>query len=166
MEPNVLPENKNVNNKIKTYEQLPNDFSISAGATDIRGINEDSYVKAIRPLEKEDKSDHDIMNFGIERSVLIPNTSIKKDDWDMRAMPTAGWAPDLPPRRGLRDFAVENDLIVKPSTLDGRSSGILSESTPTYGYIRDSSEGLTWNPNSAKNTVMEGLPRGGVSTRF
>jgi hypothetical protein len=168
MSQSILPENKNLNNKIKTFEQIPNDFSTVVGATDINNINDDSILKGVFPrsVASAAPAQSQRVDFGIEGAVIQGNTMIKRDDINMREFPLNDWHADMAPLRGLRNFDLEEDLRKKASHLDGRSSGILSEATPTYGKIVDQSFSLIYNPNSAKNLVMDDLPRGGSSTRF
>ncbi len=162
----VLPENKNLNNKIKTFEQLPSDFAYTDGVNNIPGIDTDSYLKNVYNSQQPAPITPQGGDFGIEGAVIAGNVNIKRDDINMREMPLNGWYQDLRVYRGLRNFDTENDLIVKQSHIDGRSSGILSESTPTYIRMADQGYGLPYNPNSVVHTVMEGIPRGGASTRF
>jgi hypothetical protein len=59
-----------------------------------------------------------------------------------------------------------NVIIPNQSWIGGRSINPYSENNSSVQRILDISATFVWNPNSAQNTVMEGLPKGGVSTRY
>ena len=67
----------------------------------------------------------------------------------------------------IRNVDKEFDLLVpEQSWLGGRSINPYSENNSAFKRMMDISESLVWNPNNANNTVINGLPKGGASTRY
>lgn len=172
-------ENKNLNNKIKTFELDNYTFGRidgNRGNVDVESKlrnmpekfnnldnlikNADNYLNKLNNNNKEN-----FQNFEITNQTVPTDFFAYKKYTEEKQLNLDGWYPEVNIHRDIRNLDTENNLKIQPSRLNGKYNAG-SELTPAYNRIVDISTTLTFNPNNQTNSVMNDIPRGGFSSRY